>query len=167
MTDPKIRKVEKVTLSSVKNKNEKVMVRSTFARAFQVCGEKFSTKSAKLSGILQINRLFGTTWFIYRAEFWKYILMDGELGGETYIDVLLVSSALSPPISTLIGIDDFYTNLVWKKLVFLSFRGYLGEIESKKKKSLEFFLLYFFFILQFCVGVSAPIFQVLIRKRWR
>ena len=53
------------------------------------------------------------------------------------------------------------------KLVFLSFRGYLGEIESKKKKSLEFFLLYFFFILQFCVGVSAPIFQVLIRKRWR
>ena len=113
MTDPKIRKVEKVTLSSVKNKNEKVMVRSTFARAFQVCGEKFSTKSAKLSGILQINRLFGTTWFIYRAEFWKYILMDGELGGETYIDVLLVSSALSPPNFTLIGNDDFLSNLVW------------------------------------------------------
>ena len=39
--------------------------------------------------------------------------MDDELGDETYIDVLLVSSALSPPKFTLIGNDDFLTNLVW------------------------------------------------------
>ena len=39
--------------------------------------------------------------------------MGGELGSETYIDVLLVSSALSPPNFTLIGNDDFLSNLVW------------------------------------------------------
>ena len=39
--------------------------------------------------------------------------MDHELGDETYIDVLLVCSALSPPKFTLIGNDDFITNLVW------------------------------------------------------
>ena len=37
--------------------------------------------------------------------------MDEELGNETYIDVV-VSSALSPPIFTLIGNDDFFTNLM-------------------------------------------------------
>ena len=33
--------------------------------------------------------------------------MDDELGDQTYIDVLLVSSALSPKTLTLIGNDDF------------------------------------------------------------
>ena len=37
--------------------------------------------------------------------------MGGELDNENYIDVLLVSSALSPPNFTLIGNDDFTTNL--------------------------------------------------------
>ena len=86
------------------------------------------------------------------------------MGNETCIDVLLVSSALSPPISTLIGIDDFYTNLVWKKLVFLSFRGYLGEIESENKKHQNFSYTFFFLHVQCCVWVSASNFQVLTRK---
>ena len=90
--------------------------------------------------------------------------MGVELGDETYIHVRVVSSALSPPISTLIGIDDFYTNLVWKKLVFLSFRGYLGEIESENKKHQNFSYTFFFLHVQCCVWVSASNFQVLTRK---
>ena len=69
--------------------------------------------------------------------------MGGESGNETYIDVLPESATLSPPIFTLIGNDDFYTNLVWKKLVLLSFRGYLGEIESEKAKPWKFSYIFF------------------------
>ena len=57
--------------------------------------------------------------------------MGGELGDETYVDVLLEFSALFPLKFTLIGNDDFYTN-VFEKFALLSFRGYLGEIESEK-----------------------------------
>ena len=61
--------------------------------------------------------------------------MGGELGSETYIDVLLVSSALSPPKFTLIGNDFFFNEFSVDTLVFLSFRGYLGDIESEKTKA--------------------------------
>ena len=44
--------------------------------------------------------------------------MGGEVGNETFTDVLLESSALFPPIFTLIGNNDLYTNLVWKSLCF-------------------------------------------------
>ena len=50
------------------------------------------------------------------------------------------------------------------KLVFLSFRGYLGEIESEKKKKLKIFHTLLFLVVQFCVRVSASNFHVLIRK---
>ena len=89
--------------------------------------------------------------------------MGGELGNETCIDVLLVSSAFSPPNFGLIGKDIFCTNLVWKKLVFLSFRGYLGEIESGEKKTQNFHTLFFVHV-QCCVRVGASNFQVLTRK---
>ena len=39
--------------------------------------------------------------------------MDDELDNETYMDVLVVSAALSPSKFTLIGNDDFFTNFVW------------------------------------------------------
>ena len=75
--------------------------------------------------------------------------MDGELGGETYIDVLLVSSALSPPKFTLIGNDVFFYEFSVDKLVFLNVRGYLGERSSRKSKSFRekknLFLIHFFF----------------------
>ena len=63
--------------------------------------------------------------------------MGGELGNESYIDVPLVSSALSPPKSTLFGNTDYYTSyeISVQKLVLLGFRGYLGKIESAKIKS--------------------------------
>ena len=66
--------------------------------------------------------------------------MGGKLGDETYIDVPLVSLALFPPILTLIVntnikyLDEFSV----EKLVLLSFRGYLGEIESRKTKVKKF-----------------------------
>ena len=42
-----------------------------------------------------------------------------------------------------------------KKLVFLGFRGYLGEIESQKKKMVRIFHVRFFSHNQRCVSVSA------------
>ena len=68
--------------------------------------------------------------------------MGGELGNETYIDLLLVSSALS----TKFHLDrkrQFLYECSVKKLVFLGFRGYLGEIESKKKKGRIFHVRFF------------------------
>ena len=44
--------------------------------------------------------------------------MGGELGDEAYIDVPLVSSALSPPFFTLIGNTDIYSNSMWKSCYF-------------------------------------------------
>ena len=51
---------------------------------------------------------------------WEVGELEKEVGNETYFEVyvLLESSALSQPIFTLIGNDDFYTNLVWKSLCF-------------------------------------------------
>ena len=47
--------------------------------------------------------------------------------------------------------------------MLLSFRGYLGEIESGKK-AFEFFTYFFFFVNVECVRVRASNFQVLTRK---
>ena len=72
--------------------------------------------------------------------------MGGELGNGTSVDVLLKSSALFPPNFTLIGNDDFYSSFVWESWCFLSFRGYLGGIESEKttSKAIELFTPFFF-----------------------
>ena len=45
--------------------------------------------------------------------------MGGELGNETYIDVPLVSSALSPQNFTLIGNTDYLYMFSVQKLKFL------------------------------------------------
>ena len=50
--------------------------------------------------------IIATTLFKYWNVIWPYLLMGVELGDETYIDVPLVSLALSPPIFTLIGNTD-------------------------------------------------------------
>ena len=59
-----------------------------------------------------------TTQLIYGIEFWSRLLMGGELGNETYIDVLLESSVFFQPNFTLIGNDDFFTTFVWKSWCF-------------------------------------------------
>ena len=81
------------------------------------------------------------------------------MGNETYIDVLRVSSALSPPNFTLIGNDDFYANLVWKSWCFWVF----ASISARSSKKLKFFM-YVFSHMQRCIRVSASSFQFLTRK---
>ena len=63
----------------------------------------------------------------------------------------------------MIGNDDFYKyEFSVDRLVFLSFRGYLGEIEAGKES--YNFSYTFFSIVQCCVRVSASNFQGLIRE---
>ena len=50
--------------------------------------------------------------YIYAIEVWQFLLIGGEMGNETYIDLLLVSSELSPPNFILIQKSNFYTNLM-------------------------------------------------------
>ena len=59
-----------------------------------------------------------------------------------YIDVLdWVFRILSPPNFTFIGNNDFYTNLVWKKLVLWSFAD-ISARSSRGKKRLRIFYYY-------------------------
>ena len=90
--------------------------------------------------------------------------MVGELGNETYIDVFLESSALSPTNFHFDRERRFLYKFSLEKLVLLSFRGYLGGIESETKKNLAFFIYFFFVNVQCCVRVSASNFQVLTRN---
>ena len=69
--------------------------------------------------------------------------MGGELGNETYIDLLLVYSALSPPIFILIENDNLYTNLVSKSWCFKVFAD-ISARWSRKKKGLKFSYTFFF-----------------------
>ena len=64
--------------------------------------------------------------------------MGGELGDETYAGVPLVSFALPPPIFHLDREHRYLYEFSVEKLVLLSFRGYLGEIESRKTKVKKF-----------------------------
>ena len=88
--------------------------------------------------------------------------MGGELGDETYAGVPLVSFALPPPIFHLDREHRYLYEFSVEKFVLLSFREYLGEIESGKKK-VENFHIRFFGHVQCCVSVSDSNFQVLIR----
>ena len=78
--------------------------------------------------------------------------MGCELGNEIYIDLLLVSSALSPPKFHLDRKRQYLYDYSVKKLVFLVFRGYLGEIESRKKKVTIFHTRFFFAQSVACQG---------------
>ena len=84
--------------------------------------------------------------------------MGVELGDETYIHVRVVSSALSPPIFHLDREHRYLYEFSVEKLVLLSFRGYLGEIESTKKK-LRIFHTLFFCMCSVVSGLALPIFK--------
>ena len=63
----------------------------------------------------------------------------------------------STAVSTKIHLDrkrQYFYEFSVKKLVFWRFRGYLGEIESEKKR-LEFFIDVFFSHSQWCVRVKC------------
>ena len=83
--------------------------------------------------------------------------MSGELGNETYIDLLLVSPALSPPNFILIENDSFHTNLVSKSWCFWVFAD-ISARSSRKKKRLEFFIYVFFGTISGVSGLVLPIF---------
>ena len=89
------------------------------------------------------------------------------MGNETSIDVLLVASALSPPKITLIGNDDFLFEFSVDRWVFLSFRGYLGEIESGKKKAQNFSYTFFFQCSVLCQGQCFQFSSPNSLERWR
>ena len=82
--------------------------------------------------------------------------MGGELGNETYIDPLLVSSALSPPKLILIKNDNIYTNLVSKSWCFGVFAGISAR--SSRKKKLRFFIYVFFRAISGVSGLVLPTF---------
>ena len=69
--------------------------------------------------------------------------MGGELGNETHIDLLLVSSALSPPNFILIENDNFNTNLASKSWCFGVFAD-ISARSSRKKEKVRFFQIVFF-----------------------
>ena len=108
--------------------------------------------------------------FLWLAQL---VSFDGwRIGQSNFIDVLLlVSSALSPPNFTLIGNDDFFTNLVWKSWRFWVFADtYLGQIESEKNKQTKktqycsYTSTFFSACAVLCPGRCASNFQVLTRK---
>ena len=88
--------------------------------------------------------------------------MGGELDHETCIDVLPCVFSI---VSTKFHLDRerrFLHEFSVEKLVLLSFRGYLGEIKSARKK-LEIFSIFFFACAVLCQGRRSN-FQVLTRK---
>ena len=102
--------------------------------------------------------------YSYKIEFRSDLLMGGELGNEPCIDGLLVSSALSPPNFTLIGNEDFYTNLVWKTWCFWVFADISARSEKKNSDFCILGSILFSLRMQCCVMVSASDFQVLTRE---
>ena len=88
--------------------------------------------------------------------------MGGELG-----NLYRCSSCVFSIVSTKFHLDREHRLLCEfsvQKLMLLRFRGYLGDIESAKQKSLEFFMYFFFRIyLQCCVRVSPSNLEVLTR----
>ena len=88
--------------------------------------------------------------------------MGSELGNETCNDVLLVPSALYPPKFHIDRERRFLYEFSVEKLGVLSFRGYLGVIESEKE--IRIFRILFFLHMKCGVRVSASNSQVLTRK---
>ena len=119
MTDPKSGKKKKMALTSVKKKKNK----GDGSDYINTCGSntwlKFQSQRCKIErGITEKPFFSRITCLKYEIVFGRYLLMGGELGNETNVDLVLGSSAMSPPNFALIVNDDFITNLVLKIGVF-------------------------------------------------
>ena len=127
-------------------------------------GSFFRSKVANLNVASQKNEIWSLLLVLRtRMEivYRRYLLMGSELGTETSVGPLVGSSAMSPIFNFRLGRERrFYYEFCVEKLVFLSFRQYLVEIESKYVD----FNVHFFARAQCCVRVSASKFQVLIRS---
>ena len=97
---------------------------------------------------------------MYGIVFWQCLLMGGEMGSETNIDLLLGSSTLSPTKFRLDRERRFCYELSAKKLVFFCLRQYLVEIESNYKHVIIFHTVFFPAHAVMCQGrclqVSSP-----------
>ena len=92
--------------------------------------------------------------------------MGGELGNQTYID-LLESSALFPPNFTLIGKDDIYTNLLWKIWCFEFSRISRRDRVGKEKKKNDIFHILFCEGAMLCQGQGFHFSSPNSKQRWR
>ena len=84
--------------------------------------------------------------------------MGGELGNETYIDPLLVSSALSQPHLILIENDYIHTNLVSKSWCLGVFEDISAISSPKKSYQVQFFIYVFFRTISGVSGLVLPMF---------
>ena len=168
MTDLKTRKTEKVTLRVWKNKNAKGIVRSTFVRAFQMSGENFSPKSAKVSGASQINRFSGN-YLLY--------ITNSILGIVSWWVVnwtmKIISMFFLCPQHCLHQISLWSETTIllriWRRLVGafefsrISRRDRLWE----EKKMLDFLVQFWFYCAVLCQGQCFQFSSPNSLKRWR
>ena len=160
MTDPNIRKKEKVTMTSVKKQQRKRMVRNTFARAFQRGCDTFSPKRAKLSGASQINRFSGN-YLLY--------ITNSILGIVSWWVVnwtmKIISMFFLCPQHCLHQISLWSETTIllriWRRLVgAFEFSRICRRDRVGKKQTFKIFSCTFFFVdAQWCVRVSASIFK--------
>ena len=148
-----------------KNKNKKGMVRSRFARAFQIRGKIFRPKSAKLSGASQIklfcrcliyawNRVFGNiSWWVAN---WAMKL----------ISILSLCLNIVSKKIALIGNDDFYANLVWVSWCFWVFTN-ISARSSREKKRKKKEKVFFFDCAVVCQGQGFQFASPNSLKQWR
>ena len=69
-------------------------------------GLKFQSKKIKTSRSIAVLPLLSLLLDLSIESSFVYLLMGGELGDETYVDVPLVSLALSPSVFTLVENTD-------------------------------------------------------------
>ena len=168
MTDPNIRKKEKVTMTSVKKQQRKRMVRNTFARAFQRGCDTFSPKRAKLSGASQINRFSGN-YLLY--------ITNSILGIVSWWVVnwtmKIISMFFLCPQHCLHQISLWSETTIllriWRRLVGafefsrISRRDRLWE----EKKMLDFLVQFWFYCAVLCQGQCFQFSSPNSLKRWR
>ena len=90
MTDTTIQKNIITAISCLEQIKQERRVFCLFAQAVQIRGSIFGSKVAKLSGASQNNpHLSYLLVSCMKTVFWQDLLMGGELGYESNIDVLL------------------------------------------------------------------------------
>ena len=137
----------------LKNKNQNRLAFSFFAHAVQIWGYNFRSKTVKLSGASQ--KCHFAIFLVKSLDGWR-------IGQWNLCRCSWVFSIV--PTKFHLDRERFLYEFNVQKLVLLSFRGYLGEIESEKKKLTIFHAVFFFVNVQCCVRVSASNFQVLTPK---
>ena len=156
MTCPKIQKIQNRSKLAPKKKSKRAG-----GQYLCTCGSnaelKFQSKIIKIGRDIAVMPLLPLLLDL-SIEFWSYLLMNGELGSDTYIHVPLVPLALSPPIFTLIGNTDIYTNSLWKSWCFWAFADASAR-SSRKQRTFRFFHIVFVRMCSVASRLALPIFK--------